>query len=274
MKTNRMAVLIGVMAAAVFSGGCDEGDLCPGLAECGGKCADLENDPANCGECGVACAEGQVCFRGACSEGACSDECDALGAIRCADPPDNGLVLCADYYDADRCLEWGNYTPCPGGGTCLDGVCQGGCEDGCTTEGERRCEGDGYSECARGGDGCLAWGAVVPCETGVTCSAGACSAACVDECTEGETDCEEGGVRSCGQHDDDACLEWSPVEACAEGWDCEDGACVETQCLDAHEDCVCGENQCCEGHCCPFLFICIPWDPQEDWCPNGPGPNG
>ncbi|MFH1437059.1 MAG: hypothetical protein ABIJ56_15230 [Pseudomonadota bacterium] len=267
------AKLLEIIIIALLAIGCSQ-DICPGLTECDDNCADLDNDPNNCGDCGNECEEGRICFKGVCSTGACIDECPALGAISCADPPRNGLVVCADYYDDDPCLEWGDYAPCNTGETCVDGICQGGCDDACGPEGERRCEGAGFRECGRhDGDTCLGWGEVVPCDEGFTCSSGVCSAECVDECVTGERICDGPGVLICGELDGDPCLEWTPGEECGEGWECKEGACVETQCLDEHDDCVCGENQCCEGHCCPVFFICISWDPQGDWCPNGPGPH-
>jgi hypothetical protein len=261
------------MIVVALAAGCGE-ERCPGLTDCGGTCADLDNDPHNCGSCGHACAEGQVCVEGECGAGGCEDECPTLGAIACADPPQNGLVLCADFDGTDRCLEWGSYTPCDPGRTCADGACAGGCDDECATAGERWCEGEGYRECGEHDtDPCREWGDVVPCGAGETCSAGECSADCLDDCAEGDGICDDDAVRTCGSFDDDACLDWSPPEDCDDDQDCTDGACVDRACLDENEECVCGENQCCEGHCCPFFFICIPWDPQEDWCPNGPGPH-
>jgi hypothetical protein len=273
-STMPTAVILIALIAAGFAAGCSQ-DVCPGLTDCSGVCADLLNDPKNCGGCGIACAEGQICFEGTCSAAGCIDECPTPGAIGCADPPGNGPVMCADFYDDDRCLEWGDYSPCNEGETCVDGACSGGCDNECEPEGGRRCEGAGFRECGQhDADPCLEWGEVVACGEGTTCSDGACSAGCVDDCAEGESACEDNVVWGCGRFDDDPCLDWSPVEECGADRECRDGACVESRCLDEYEDCVCGENQCCEGHCCPFFFICIPWDPQEDWCPNGPGPHG
>src|SRR5262245_21767397 len=48
-------------------GGGDAGVTCPpNLADCGGVCVDRTSDPANCGACAKACAEGEVCVNTAC----------------------------------------------------------------------------------------------------------------------------------------------------------------------------------------------------------------
>lgn len=40
---------------------------CHGKTSCGGVCANLQTDGANCGSCGRACSPGQVCEHGACA---------------------------------------------------------------------------------------------------------------------------------------------------------------------------------------------------------------
>jgi hypothetical protein len=49
----------------------DSSGCLPGFGECDGDCRNgcetsLTNDPANCGKCGHACAQGQVCMWGVC----------------------------------------------------------------------------------------------------------------------------------------------------------------------------------------------------------------
>jgi hypothetical protein len=184
-------------------------------------------------------------------------------------------MVCADFVDEDSCLEWGGYTPCGEGETCSDGSCSGGCRDDCSPEGETVCDGEGYRECGRhDGDPCLEWSELVPCDSGQSCSNGACTGECADECDDGDRTCDGGGYRTCGEFDSDSCRDWSPVEPCGEGESCDGGECRSTQCTEEHEDCVCGDDECCEGHCCPILFICIYSDPDEDFCPFGEGPNG
>jgi len=271
MRPLSVVVLAGLAVLAI---GCSQ-DLCPGVAVCGGTCADLATSTLNCGACGRACSQEQACVAGACVALGCTDECPAAGVIGCAAPPQDGIVVCAEFADGDPCLEWGGFRPCAAGQTCRDGACVGGCQDECQPEGLRECEGTGYRECGRqDGGSCLAWGDVVPCGAGQSCSSGACSSACVDECDEDQRKCDGDGFRTCGQFDGDDCREWSPIQSCGAGASCSGGRCQSTQCLEEGEDCVCGEDQCCEGHCCPVFFICISSKPDGDFCPFGPGPNG
>lgn len=81
------------------------------------------------------------------------------------------------------------------------------------------------------------------------CEGGECAPGCVDECPAGTRQCFVGGWRQCGEFDElDACLEWSPVEACPAGSFCniETGTCREA----------------CGDYCDPFSVILIP-DPQN-----------
>jgi hypothetical protein len=45
----------------------------PPLVSCGPSCADLQNDPGNCGACDNSCIPGQLCQSGVCSGGGCGD---------------------------------------------------------------------------------------------------------------------------------------------------------------------------------------------------------
>src|SRR4051812_31674089 len=52
-----------------------QSDCCPNL--CFNACADLDTDPQNCGECGIACEQGQACVGGlcTCNAGSCPIGC-------------------------------------------------------------------------------------------------------------------------------------------------------------------------------------------------------
>ena len=47
------------------------------------------------------------------------------------------------------------------------------------------------------------------------------------------------------------CRDGLDADPCDDGETCVDGRCEARQCTEEHEDCVCGEDECCEGHCCP-----------------------
>jgi hypothetical protein len=86
--------------------GCDLG-----LLMCPTGCVRPQVDPANCGDCGVVCAAGEVC-----SDGTCAPIC-AAPLVFC-DP------LCVDTMtDPDHCGVCG--TRC-GSGICIDGECSSG----------------------------------------------------------------------------------------------------------------------------------------------------
>ncbi len=54
---------------------------------------------------------------------------------------------------------------------------------------------------------------------------------CEDECpSEGQSSCADLASKTCGQYDQDSCLEWSAETACAEGELCIDGACRPSSC--------------------------------------------
>ena len=107
------------------------------------------------------------------------------------------------------------------------GVCDASCELGATrcVSGAKAVE-----RCDVGPDGCPAWRVADVCG-GATpfCADGACVASCQDDCTAGATECDgAGGVRACGNHDGDACLEWSATTGCGAELACTGGVCVAT----------------------------------------------
>ena len=125
---------------------------------------DLQNDPTNCGKCGVSCAANDKCIAGKCQ-------------FTCAHP----------YYDADKNpangCEYKCETAVPGPETC------NGKDDDC----------NGLVDDAVGGVGgtCDAGcPALAPCVTAGTCTAtlSACSGTCCGECTEGQLTCQTGQV--------------------------------------------------------------------------------
>jgi hypothetical protein len=122
-----------------------------GLTGCQGECLNLMgDDPANCGGCGVACAEGAVCCRGQCAVlssdpshcGSCDTACE--GKKSCVEKKCECLStetvcsgVCADLdTDPHHC---GSCDHDCGNGYCLSGTCHAckayemGCGGGCVT---------------------------------------------------------------------------------------------------------------------------------------------
>jgi len=83
---------------------CDLGEIL-----CGDACVRPAGDPMNCGDCGVACATGELC-----AAGSCSTVCDPP-LVRCG-----GLCIDVMGSDPDNCGSCGNRC---GSGICIDGTC-------------------------------------------------------------------------------------------------------------------------------------------------------
>ena len=83
---------------------------------CAGSCVRPDIDPANCGDCGVACTADWVCQAGHCAEGC------AAGTVECA----GGCVDTSS--DALHCGDCDK--PCADGEVCVGGTCSPECPEG------------------------------------------------------------------------------------------------------------------------------------------------
>ena len=116
-----------------LTGSCGNYACCSnGQYSCGGFCADLNNDPSNCGACGYVCAEPGPNEYGYCLDGNCEYACD-VAAVYCngtctflgSDPLNCGSCgnVCpssAPYCEQGVCT---NTAPCPIGEMRCSGVC-------------------------------------------------------------------------------------------------------------------------------------------------------
>jgi len=231
----------------------------PGARQCSGDAVQTcdDHDSDGCVEWGPPdpCGVHEICTQGSCHP-SCTSECAMAGARRCSG---NGFQTCADF-DEDGCLEWSTPETCGAGEVCSGGHCASTCTNECSVVGAKRCEMDAVVTCADyDEDGCLEWGTPVPCGEELVCVAGGhCASACTNECTVvGATQCNGGGVQTCGDDDDDGCLEWSAAvpcddgDMCTAGDACSDGACRlgRRNSCDDHDPCtdaLCDEATGCE----------------------------
>lgn len=168
---------------------------------CGGACADLGSDQANCGACGNACGGGTLCCGGACVSvltdpancGACGARCDldqrcVNGTCQNCDAPHSicGSRCVNLQTDREHCGACDNACPRDSGGQasrdlqCVNGncICTG------TTCPNGRCCPAGYSICKLDGAACCPDGFPVGCPDndrccppGYTCG-GSCGQSC------------------------------------------------------------------------------------------------
>lgn len=154
--------------------GCPAGELL-----CGDACSPVKLDPAHCGSCDVACAEGEVC-----SDGACGVAC-GTGATKCEL---GGKSLCVDTaLDPKNCGACG--VACAAGELCSMGTCGVACAGG-TTECGGACTKTAFDpkNCGACGQACFA-GAF---------SVGYCvDGACGTQCVTGRGDCNANVADGC-----------------------------------------------------------------------------
>lgn len=200
------------------------GDLVQTCVENGAGCAVYDS--------GVACPTGERCEAGECvaQTTPCENDCPSDGLATCV----LGAVRTCGQFDSDSCLDLSPAQACAAGQACVDGACVESCETECSQVGATQCAalvGDAVETCQDLGRGCLRWSDPVSCATGERCDTGTCVEAttpCTDECsTSGESVCESGAVRTCGQHDSDSCLELNSGTPCGSLEVCQSGACEQ-----------------------------------------------
>ena len=205
-----------------------------GEAECVGKDLRRCNEtPDGCRALGPPerCGDGFRCDNGACvgEDTPCADACETDGQRSCFG---EGFRRCGQF-DEDACLEWSATLSCQPGELCTGGTCVPSCQDACQG-GETRCADGGTQTCGQfDADSCLEFGPTSACDPGLRCDDGLCvdeASPCVDTCdADGDARCAgANGLQQCGQFDEDACLELSPIIDCGPGAECHFGTCVAT----------------------------------------------
>jgi len=163
--TSRQWLAVTLTALGLFLGGCpDEGVVCgEGLTRCGLDCVDLTSESDNCGSCGVACGQSQVCANSVCQCREGSTQCGGQCVVTSSDPLNCG-----------GCAGAGGVV-CGSGQVCEAGACRVACSPGFT-----RC-GDSCVDLQRDPGNCGACGTV--CTDSRSCRAGACTYDVVAACT-------------------------------------------------------------------------------------------
>lgn len=145
------------------------------------------------------------------------------------------------------------------------------CQNECPAEGQRDCVDNGFRICGEyDDDECLEWSTVAACAENEGCYNGECALTCSDECSAaGEKRClfEQTGYETCGDSDEDGCLDWGEQTSCEAGFHCEEGACV------CEAVCELGQSRCLDGvaafeTCDLHGGACPGWGGQTD-CPAG-----
>lgn len=152
--------------------------------------------------------------------------------------------ICVDTAnDQSNCGECGNI--CLDNEDCQNGMCVP-CENECPAQADHICDGDGYRICGSyDADLCLEWSEIIPCGDGQTCNpqTAQCETDCADECLAIDAQqCSGDGYVVCGNHDADACLEWSVPYDCPIGQVCNPST---NQCVDVDEC----PNEVLQGQC-------------------------
>ena len=207
--------------------------VCPGATLCDGACTNTKFDPSNCGACGNACGQGQLC-----SNSACGATCLG-GAVEC-----NGACIDPDF-DPANCGSCAH--ACPTGQYCSGGNCAAECLGG-TQNCNDKCVDTKIdpANCGTCGNACPAGQACSGGQCGVTCSGGSklCGAVCAD------TNNDPSNCGACGN-------------ACPSGQVCSGGQCgvvclggaakCGAKCVDSKNDPLnCGAcgNACSAGQAC------------------------
>ncbi len=167
--------------------------------------------------------------RDAGKDSGCTNECEGEGERVCTS--DASYKVCRNI---GGCLIYSSEIKCDTNTVCKDGYCIKSCvNQECSAIGAKKCgEENNVLTCDDyNNDGCLEWGNSQKCDQNLVCSQGYCRNQCVGTCTYiGARNCDENNnVVTCGDYNNDSCLEWGSPFKCEPPLVCSQGEC-KTQC--------------------------------------------
>ncbi len=216
---------------------------------CGADCVDLQTSLTNCGQCGTACAAGQVCTAGVCG----------MNMMMCPAGEMNCSGVCVNLQtSAANCGMCGR--SCPMGQNCAAGVCAGAIM---CPAGQMMC-GMACADLQTDPTNCGGCGAA--CNAGEMCTAGRCVAQRA-MCPAGQTDCTPmAPAPTCVDTQSSSANCGACGTACGAGQSCNAGMCVcgagqslcGRTCVNRQTDTmncgacgvVCGAGQTCNAGVC------------------------
>ncbi|MBM4357808.1 MAG: hypothetical protein FJ096_06835 [Deltaproteobacteria bacterium] len=211
-------------------------------AVCAGVCTDVRFDPSNCGGCGTACDDDEVCSNGKCKAncGLGLTKCEVADQQQCVDTKGD-VAHCGGCNEACVTVA-ANAEP-----TCAKSACGWACKTGfgdCNAEAGDGCE----AEFATSLDHCGGCGnACAPANADAACVDGACG---IKACMPGYADCNLDAKDGC-----EAILDADPAHcgqcgnACSPGLACTGGKCLGGPC-DADGDGYLATGDVCQGNDC------------------------
>lgn len=142
------------------------------------------------------------------------------------------------------------------------------CESTCSPASLTQCVDGKIRSCLPDARGCLAWGAVIPCETGICADNEQCTG-CDNSCSAGgKTECTDGKVRTCVANAL-GCLDWSAAV------ECPFGTCLDAKsCGNCIPDCKgrqCGRDPICDRESCGVCPESAPICNNDGRCVGNPG---